>query len=163
MLERKISRPKKISSGNPFLACRAEVFSPTPASLPQVGFEADETGQLYRVSDSPAARDALQKLGIEPAVQHEAGPDGMDQDRKEQLESVKRWYTATGKISTKSCKHQSSKEFPSFSRSLTTIPASSGRFVRRRNCTGTRKRSASGRKPLPPIADSAGAGKDHCA
>ena len=32
------------------------------------------------------------KLGIEPTVQHENGPNGIDQDRKEQLEAVKRWY-----------------------------------------------------------------------
>jgi hypothetical protein len=34
---------------------------------------------------------------LEPIVQHEAGPNGVDQDKKEQLEAVKRWYSGDWK------------------------------------------------------------------
>jgi hypothetical protein len=56
-----------------------------------------KTGKEYRVLDSPQAREVLQKLGIEPTTQHEGALGGVDQDRKEQLESVKRWYSGDWK------------------------------------------------------------------
>src|SRR5712692_4199879 len=92
VLERKMRHAEENIVGKSFLTVSREVFQSYARELAEVGFEADETGQLYRALESSAARDALQKLGIEPTVQHESGPNGVDQDRKEQLEAVKRWY-----------------------------------------------------------------------
>jgi len=69
-----------------------ESFQSYARELAEADFEADESGQQYRVADSSVARDVLQKLGIEPTVQPESGSNAVDQDRKEQLEAVKRWY-----------------------------------------------------------------------
>src|SRR5260370_3643141 len=92
VLERKIRQAEESILGKSFLTVSRESFQSCARELAEVGFEADESGQLYRVLDSLAARDVLQKLAIEPSVQHESGPGGVDQDRKEQLEAVKRWY-----------------------------------------------------------------------
>src|SRR6266700_6899606 len=78
--------------GKSFLTVSRESFQSYARELAEAGFEADESGQHYRVLDSSAARDALQKLRIQLTVQHENGSNGVEQDRKEQLEAVKRWY-----------------------------------------------------------------------
>src|SRR3984893_5205975 len=92
VLERKIRQAEEKIVGESFLTVSRESFQFYARHLAEAGFEADETGQLYRVLDTSATRDALQKLGIEPTVQHQSDPNGVDQDRKEQLEAVKRWY-----------------------------------------------------------------------
>jgi hypothetical protein len=70
-----------------------EAFQPHARELAEVGFDADEAGQYYRVADSPAAREVLQKLEIKRTIQHEPPAGGVDPDKKEQLEAVKRWYS----------------------------------------------------------------------
>src|SRR6266850_1100951 len=92
VLERKMRQAEENILGKSFLIVSREVFQSHARELAEAAFEADESGQHYRVLDSPAATDILLKLGIEPTVQHESGPAGVDQDRKEQLEAVKRWY-----------------------------------------------------------------------
>src|SRR6266700_1297658 len=47
---------------------------------------------LSRANSFNLMRENLPKLGIEPTIKHEGGPDGVDEDRKERLEAVKRWY-----------------------------------------------------------------------
>src|SRR6202007_2211420 len=78
--------------GKSLLAVSRETFQSHAQELAKTGFEANETCQLYRMADSTAGREVLQKLGIEPVLQHEGGPNGVDLDRKEQPEAVKRWY-----------------------------------------------------------------------
>ena len=90
-------RPRRTSSANPFLLSRGRHSSHMRVSWPKWASKRMRRGQLYRVPDSAAAREVLQKLGIEPTVQHEAGPGGVDPDRKEQLDSVKRWYNGDWK------------------------------------------------------------------
>ncbi len=92
VLETKIRRAEENILGKSFATVPREVFESHARELAEAGFEADESGGLYRALNSPAARDVLQKLGIEPAIKHEGGPDGVDEDRKERLEAVKRWY-----------------------------------------------------------------------
>ena len=92
VLERKIRQAEENILGKSFVTVSRELFQSHPRELAEAGFEADECGQLYRMLNSPAARDVLQKLGIEPTIKHEGGPDGVDEDRKERLEAVKRWY-----------------------------------------------------------------------
>ena len=92
VLERKIRQAEENILGKPFLSVPREAFQSHASELAEAGFEADDDGQFYKVADSPAARDALRKLAIEPVVRREAGPMGVDDDRRERLESVKRWY-----------------------------------------------------------------------
>src|SRR5712664_2435012 len=92
VLERKMRQAEENILGKSFLTVSRESFQSYARELAEAGFEANESGQQYRVLDSSVARDVLQKLGIEPTVQHENGPNGVDQDRKEQLEAVKQWY-----------------------------------------------------------------------
>jgi hypothetical protein len=92
VLEKKIRQAEERILGKPFLAVPRESFQTFAKELAEAGFEADESGQVYRASDSPAARAALQKVGLEVAVQHESGPNGVDEDLKGRFESVKRWY-----------------------------------------------------------------------
>ncbi|MGC2465568.1 MAG: TraM recognition domain-containing protein [Candidatus Acidiferrum sp.] len=92
VLEKKIRQAEVQILGKPFLAVSREIFQSFAKELTEAGFEADETGQLYRVLDSPAARGTLQRVGLEVTVQHESGPNRVDEDLKGRLESVKRWY-----------------------------------------------------------------------
>jgi hypothetical protein len=92
VLEKKIRQAEEKILGKPFLAVPREGFQSFAKELAEAGFEADEAGRLYRVLDSPAARAALQKVGLEVTVQHESGPNAVDEDLKGRLEAVKRWY-----------------------------------------------------------------------
>ena len=92
VLEKKMRQAEENILGKFFLTVPRESFRAYARKLAEAGFEADENGQLYRVVDSPAARDVLRRLALEPTMQREYRPNGVDQDRKEQLEAVKRWY-----------------------------------------------------------------------
>src|SRR5258708_27808001 len=78
--------------GKPFINVVREVFQSHEREFAEANFEADESGQLYRVLESHSVKEVLKKLGIEPTIKHEGGRDGVDEDRKERLEAVKRWY-----------------------------------------------------------------------
>ena len=98
VLERKIKEAEQNVLGKSFLGVsQGNSSSSMPRSLQTIGFEADETGQTYRVADSAQAREALQKLAVEPTVQYDHGATSVDADRKEQLEAVKRWYNGDWK------------------------------------------------------------------
>ena len=92
VLERKIRQAEENILGKSFLTVSRETFQSYARELAEGGFEADDAGQYYRVLDSSAARSVLQKLGIEPTVQRESGPAAVDEDLKERLEPLKRWY-----------------------------------------------------------------------
>lgn len=92
VLESKMRQAEENILGKPFLVVSRETFQSNARELAAVGFEANDNGQLYRLLDSRTARDALEKLGIEPVVQRDLGSTVVDEDRKERLESVKRWY-----------------------------------------------------------------------
>ncbi|MGH9827075.1 MAG: type IV secretory system conjugative DNA transfer family protein, partial [Blastocatellia bacterium] len=92
VLERKIRQAEENILGKSFITVSRENFESHARELAGVGFEADESGRLYRVLDSSPARDALHKLGIEPIIQRESALDDVDDDQKQRLEAVKRWY-----------------------------------------------------------------------
>src|SRR5258708_39382831 len=56
-------------------------------------FNDTATTEIYTLS----LHDALPIFGIEPTVQHESVQGAVDPDRKEQLDSVKRWYNGDWK------------------------------------------------------------------
>lgn len=92
VLEKKLRQAEENIVGKTFLSVPRTTFQPHAKELTEVGFDANDSGQCYRVLDSPTAREALQKLEIEPTIQEEVPAGGIDQDRKEQLAAVKRWY-----------------------------------------------------------------------
>src|SRR5260370_4232226 len=82
VLERKMRQAEENIVGKSFLAVSRESFQSSARELAEVGFEANESGQEYRVLDSTAGRGVLQKLGIEPTIQHEIVPNAVNQNRK---------------------------------------------------------------------------------
>src|SRR4029077_13612537 len=71
VFEKKLRIAEKNILGNSFLAVSRETFQPHALELAKVGFDADESGQHYRVPDSSTAREVLHKLEIEPTLQQE--------------------------------------------------------------------------------------------
>ena len=74
VLERKIRQAEENILGKSFATVSREVFQSHARELAEAGFEADESGQLYKVLNSPAARDVLQKLSLEPTYQARRRP-----------------------------------------------------------------------------------------
>ena len=61
VLEKKIRQAEEKILGKPFLAVPREGFQSFAKELAEAGFEADESGQAYRASDSPAAKSHFAK------------------------------------------------------------------------------------------------------
>ncbi len=152
VLERKIRQAEENILGKSFLSVSRESFQSFARELAEAGFEADETGQHYRVLDSPAARDTLLKLGIEPTVQHESGPNGLDQDRKEQLEAVKRWYNEDWKNLEKKLQSSVVEGISVFLSLFDDNPRVKRTFCPPVELYRRPEATTSGRKPLPQIA-----------
>src|SRR3984893_6413561 len=68
VFEKKLRVAEENIIGKSFFAVSREGFQPHARELAEIGFDADESGQNYRVPDSSVAREVLQKLGIEPTV-----------------------------------------------------------------------------------------------
>jgi TraM recognition site of TraD and TraG len=152
VLERKIKEAEQNILGKCFLSVSRDAFQPHASELAEIGFEADATGKAYRTLDSTAAKDILQKLGIESTIQHEAGPVGIDPDRKEQLDSVKRWYNGDWKNLDKKLQTSIVEGISVFLSLFDDNPR-----VKRTFCPPVELYQPSGapssdRKPLPPIA-----------
>jgi hypothetical protein len=152
VLERKMRQAEENIVGKSFLAVSRETFQPHARELAEVGFDANESGQLYRVPDSPVARDVLQKLEIEPTVQHESQPDGVDPDRKEQLEAVKRWYNDDWKNLDKKLQSSVVEGISVFLSLFDDNPRVKRMFCPPFELYRQAEVQTSGRKPLPQIA-----------
>jgi hypothetical protein len=63
VFERKMQLAEENILGKSFLAVSRDIFEAHAGELAEVGFEANATGDLYRVLGSPTARKVLQKLG----------------------------------------------------------------------------------------------------
>jgi hypothetical protein len=152
VFERKVRQAEENIVGKTFLAVSREIFQPHASELAEVGFDADETGQLYRVPESPTAKDALQKLAIEPTVQHEPIAGGVDPDRKEQLDSVKRWYNGDWKNLDKKLQSSIVEGISVFLSLFDDNPRVKRTFCPPAELYREAPAPVSGRKPLPPIA-----------
>jgi len=152
VFEKKLRIAEENIVGKCFLAVSREAFQPHARELAEAGFDADESGQHYRAPDSSASRDLLQKLGIEPIVQHEAPTGGIDQDKKEQLESVKRWYNGDWKNLDKKLQTSIIEGISVFLSLFDDNPRVKRTFCPPVELYREGATPASGRKPLPPIA-----------
>jgi hypothetical protein len=152
VFEKKMRQAEENIVGKSFLAVSRETFQPRARELAEVGFDADETGQQYRVPDSPAAREVLQKLGIEPTVLHESESGGFDEDRKERLDSVKRWYNGDWKNLDKKLQSSIVEGISVFLSLFDDNPQVKRTFCPPAELYREGATQVSDRKPLPPIA-----------
>ena len=152
VLENKMRQAEENIVGKAFLTVSRECFESHARELAEAGFDADESGQLYRVLDSSAGREVLQKLGIEPTVQHENSPNGIDEDRKEQLEAVKRWYNDDWKNLDKKLQSSVVEGISVFLSLFDDNPRVKRMFCPPAELYRQPGAQASGRKPLPQIA-----------
>src|SRR5882762_4797709 len=152
VLEKKIRQAEDNILGKSFLAVSRETFQSHAQELAEAGFEANESGQLYRIADSAAAREILQKLGIEPVVQHEGGSNDVEPDRKEQLEAVKRWYNDDWKNLDKKLQSSVVEGISVFLSLFDDNPRVKRVFCPPVELYRQPTLQASGRKPLPQIA-----------
>jgi hypothetical protein len=152
VLERKIRQAEENILGKSFLAVPRESFESYARELTEAGFEADEGGQLYRVLDSPAARDVLEKLGVAPTVRHQDDPNAVDQDRKERLEAVKRWYYYDWKNIDKKLQSSVVEGISVFLSLFDDNPSVKRMFCPPVELYQQPQAQTSGRKPLPQIA-----------
>jgi hypothetical protein len=152
VLERKIRQAEENILGKSFLAVSRETFQSHAKELAETGFEANESGQLYRIADSAVAREILQKLGIEPAVQQEGGSNDVDPDRKEQLEAVKRWYNDDWKNLDKKLQSSVVEGISVFLSLFDDNPRVKRLFCPPVELYRQPEVQTSGRKPLPQIA-----------
>jgi len=152
IFERKMRQAEDNIVGKSFLAVSREAFEAHASELAEVGFDADETGQLYRVLDSAAAREVVTKLGIEPTLQHESLQASVDPDRKEQLYSVKRWYEGDWKNLDKKLQSSIVEGISVFLSLFDDNPRVKRTFCPPAEFYRGIQPPASARKPLPPIA-----------
>ena len=152
VLERKLRKAEENIVGKAFLTVPRITFQPHASELAEVGFEADQSGNRYRVPDSTAAREVLQKLGIEPTVEHESPQAGVDQDRKEQLEAVKRWYNDDWKNLDKKLQSSVVEGISVFLSLFDDNPRVKRMFCPPFELYRQPEAPTSGRKPLPQIA-----------
>jgi hypothetical protein len=152
VMERKMKEAEQNVLGKSILTVSREIFQSQARELIEVGFDASETGESYRAIDSAQARETLQKLGIEPSVQYEGGPDGVDQDRKEQLDSVKRWYNGDWKNLDKKLQTSIVEGISVFLSLFDDNPRVKRTFCPPSQVCAQADAAVSGRKPLPPIA-----------
>jgi hypothetical protein len=152
VLERKIKEAEQNILGKCFLGVSRELFEQHAPELAAIGFEADETGQTYRVAESSPAREALQKLAVEPTVQYDHRPSSVDQDRKEQLEAVKRWYNGDWKNLDKKLQTSIIEGISVFLSLFDDNPRVKRTFCPPVELYRKTQTPASARKPLPPIA-----------
>jgi hypothetical protein len=152
VLERKIKQAEENILGKCSLGVSREFFQQHAQELAAIGFEADETGQTYRLVDSPQAREALQKLAVEPSVQYDRVSNSVDQDKQEQLEAVKRWYNGDWKNLDKKLQTSIIEGISVFLSLFDDNPRVKRTFCPPVELYRTNATPASGRKPLPPIA-----------
>jgi TraM recognition site of TraD and TraG len=152
VFERKMRKAEDNIVGKSFLAVSRETFEGHASELAEVGFDADETGQLYRVLDSSAAREVLKKLEIEPTVQPESLEGGIDPDKKEQLDSVKRWYEGDWKNLDKKLQSSIVEGISVFLSLFDDNPRVKRTFCPPAELYRDIQAPAAARKPLPPIA-----------
>ena len=152
VLERKMKEAEQNILGKCLLGVSRELFQQHAQELAAIGFEADGTGQMYRVTDSSQAREALQKLAVEPTVQYDRWPSGVDQDRKEQLEAVKRWYYGDWKNLDKKLQTSIIEGISVFLSLFDDNPRVKRTFCPPAELYRETQAPMSGRKPLPPIA-----------
>jgi hypothetical protein len=159
VFEKKLQIAEQNILGKSFIAVTRLDFESHAEELAKEGFEADESGEHYRVAESPAVKETLQKLGVSSAVQHDLPSGTVDSDKKEQLESVKRWYNSDWKNLDKKLQTSIIEGISVFLSLFDDSPRVKRTFCPPVELYRQQGNTSSGRKPLPPIADLLETGK----
>jgi hypothetical protein len=152
VLERKIQEAEDRITGQLFVVISRSVYIEHVAALHGLGFEVDDTGLLYRAPDSPEVQRALLERQIQADLQHESGGAIVDPDKKEQLDSVKRWYENDWKRIDKKLQTSIIEGISVFLSLFDDNPAVKRTFCPPAELYQSGATFKSGRKPLPPIA-----------
>jgi len=152
VLEQKLRQAEENILGKTFLAVSRDTFEAHAQELAGAGFEADATGHYYRAADSSSRRQLLQKLAVEPTIQCEAGPNGVDPDKREQLEAVKRWYNGDWKNLDKKLQTSIIEGISVFLSLFDDNPRVKRTFCPPADLYHTGQSTHTTRKPLPAIA-----------
>ena len=150
ILERKIQEAEEAITGKHFVAVSKVVFEEYAEELHRVGFEPDDTGLMYRASDSPDVQSVLHKNSIQADLQHESSGVTPDPDKKEQLEAVKRWYENDWKRIDKKLQTSIIEGISVFLSLFDDSPSVKRTFCPPAELYKGEARS-SGRRPLPPM------------
>ena len=126
------------------------IFVVGVGSLRKWGSTPTKTASITAYPDCSAARELLQKIAIQPTVQHEPPLGGIDPDKNSSNLS-NAGTTATGKTSTRNSKLRLSRVSQFFSHCLTTIPVSKGPSARRSNCIEKAQRGRQPGNPFPRL------------
>lgn len=159
VFESKLQLAEENILGKSFIAVTREVFESHAQKLAEVGFEADEVGKHYRVAESPAVKGFLQQLGVESTIQHDLPSGTVDSDKKEQLESVKRWYNGDWKNLDKKLQTSIIEGISVFLSLFDDNPRVKRTFCQPVELYRQGGNTTSDRRPLPPTADLLEAGK----
>jgi hypothetical protein len=92
ILERKIHDAEQRLEERYFLLIHPENFRRNVATLKAFGFAYDQTLGMYRAMETPGLCAVVEGTAIEYERFSEAGVEGVDADRYEQLQAVKRWF-----------------------------------------------------------------------
>jgi hypothetical protein len=152
ILERKIQEAENRISGKHFVVLSRSEYMQHVEELHALGFEADDTGLLYRAADSSEVQRTLLQHEIRADLQHEAGGVLADPDRKQQLDSVKRWYENDWKRIDKKLQTSIIEGISVFLSLFDDNPAVKRTFCPPAELYQTPEIAKTGRKPLPPIA-----------
>ena len=152
VFERKMRQAEQNLFGKCILSVSRELFEAHAQELAAIGFEADKSGHMYRVKDSSEAREVLQKVGVKPTVEYDRPPSTVDQDSKEQLEAVKRWYNGDWKNLDKKLQTSIIEGISVFLSLFDDNPRVKRTFCPPAELYSNREFNPKSRKPLPPIA-----------
>src|SRR3984893_3246089 len=153
ILERKIQEAEDRITGKHFVVISRSVYMQNVGELHGLGFEVDDTGLLYRTPDSPQVQRTLLEHQIQADLQHESTGVIVDPDKKEQLDSVKRWYQNDWKRIDKKLQTSIIEGISVFLSLFDDSPAVMRTFCQPAELYQSTATSQIGRKPLPPIAN----------
>ena len=153
ILERKIQEAEDRLIGREYVAISRSVYMDHVQELHELGFEADETGLLYRAIDSSELQRVLIENHIQADLQQESSAVVADADKKEQLDAVKRWYENDWKRIDKKLQTSIIEGISVFLSLFDDNPRVKRTFCPAADLYAESSAKQGGRKPLPPLAN----------
>jgi hypothetical protein len=153
ILERKIQEAEDRLTGKQYVAISRSVYMDHVQELYELGFEADETGLLYRAADSSELQRVLIENQIPADLQQESSAVVADADNKEQLDAVKRWYENDWKRIDKKLQTSIIEGISVFLSLFDDNPRVKRTFCPTVDLYADTSAKQGGRKPLPPLAN----------
>ncbi|MGA8556533.1 MAG: TraM recognition domain-containing protein [Candidatus Acidiferrales bacterium] len=150
-LERKIQEAEDRLTGRRLVVISRSVYIQHVERLHSLGFEADDTGLLYRAPYAAELQRMLDEHQIEADLQHEFACV-VEPDKKEQLDSVKRWYENDWKRIDRKLQTSIIEGISVFLSLFDDSPAVKRTFCPPAGLYDPKEMPKHSRKPLPPIS-----------